>query len=201
MATVQLHVLTDQQLMDLLHNGDRDAFDQIFNRYWRKLFIYAGKVVRDEETAQDIVQDVFISLWQRKAALVGVDSLSSYLHGAIRYKGIGHIRANLHKSNYAASIQAFFVDGCDSLNEHIDLQDLNEVIHHEIGKLPPKMREIFIMSRMEHLSNKEIAEKLNISDKTVKKQINRALNLFRLVLDEKSGSLLHLAVISFLLSL
>ncbi len=199
MDTAQLKTLTDQQLMDLLHLGDRSAFDQIFNRYWKKLYNYANKVIKDEESAQDIVQEVFVSLWQRRLTLTEVESLSSYLHGAIRFKGLGYIRSNLYKRNYAASIQSFFDEGCDSLNEQIDLKELNDVIHHEISKLPPKMREIFILSRMEHLTNKEIAEKLNISDKTVKKQINRSLNLFRLVLDEKSGSMLHLFIISFLL--
>jgi RNA polymerase sigma-70 factor (ECF subfamily) len=200
MNPAQLDRLTDQQLVDLLHQGDRGAFDQIFSRYWKKLFIYANKVIRDEANAQDIVQEVFVSLWQRRMTMGNVDSLSSYLHGAIRYKGLGYIRSNVHKNNYAASMQAFFEESCDSLNEHIDLKDLNTILHHEIDKLPPKMREIFIMSRMEQLSNKEIAERLNISDKTVKKQINRSLNLFRLVLDEKSGSLLQVIIISLLWS-
>ncbi|SMD13250.1 RNA polymerase sigma-70 factor [Pedobacter nyackensis] len=197
MTSAQTNRLTDQQLMELILQDDREAFDQIYSRYWKKLFVYAGKVVRDEDEAQDIVQEVFVSLWQRRQLLININSLSSYLHGAIRFRGLGYIRANLYRHNYLSSIHCFFEEGSDLLNEHIDMKELDGVIHSEIAKLPPKMREIFILSRIEQMSHKEIAERLNISDKTVKKQINRSLNLFRLVLDERSGSLLSLMLSYF----
>jgi RNA polymerase sigma-70 factor (ECF subfamily) len=195
MTLFELGKLNDQELMELLIHDNRDAFDQIYNRYWKKLFMYAGKVVKDEEEAQDIVQDVFVSLWQRRKALINIYSLSSYLHGAIRFKGLVYIRSNFYKHNYITSLKVFFEEGIDTLNEQLDVKELDALIHTEIGKLPPKMREIFILSRIEQLSHKEIAEKLNISDKTVKKQINRSLNLFRLALDEKSGSLVALVLL------
>nr|WP_121269201.1 RNA polymerase sigma-70 factor [Pedobacter schmidteae] len=198
MALTQLNKYTDQQLLDLILEGDRKAFDQIYIRYWKRLLTYSGKIVRDEEEAQDIVQEVFVSFWKRRSELGDLDCLSSYLHGAIRFRSLGYIRSNLYKHNYLESLKSFFEEGTDMVNEHIDREELNAVIHSEISKLPPKMREIFILSRMEQMSHREIAERLNISDKTVKKQINRSLNLFRLVLDEKSGSLLFWAMIQLL---
>jgi len=197
MTSFELDRLDDQELMELLTQDDREAFDQIYNRYWKKLFMYAGKVVRDEDEAQDIVQEVFVSLWQRRKALININSLSSYLHGAIRFKGLGYIRSNSYKHNYISSLQVFFEEGSDTLNEQMEMKELDALIHKEIGKLPPKMREIFILSRVEQLSHKEIAEKLNISDLTVKKQINRSLNLFRLVLDERSGGLVTLMLLHY----
>lgn len=198
MALAQFNKHTDQQLLDLICEGNRKAFDQIYIRYWKKLLLYSGKIVRDEEEAQDIVQEVFVSFWKRREELADLDSLSSYLHGAIRLRSLGYIRRNLYKHNYLESLKSFFEEGADMVNEHINKEELDAVIHSEISKLPPKMREIFILSRMEQMSHREIAERLNISDKTVKKQINRSLNLFRLVLDEKSGSLLFLAMVQLL---
>lgn len=198
MALAQFDKHTDQQLLDLICEGDRKAFDQIYLRYWKKLLLYSGKIVRDDEEAQDIVQEVFVSFWKRRDELADLDSLSSYLHGAIRLRSLGYIRRNLYKHNYLESLKSFFEEGTDMVNEHINKEELDAVIHSEISKLPPKMREIFILSRMEQMSHREIAERLNISDKTVKKQINRSLNLFRLVLDEKSGSLLFLAMVELL---
>lgn len=199
MASLQPEEISDQQLMELIRQDDRNAFDQIYKRYWKKLFMYAGKVVRDEDEAQDIVQDIFVSLWQRRREELCINSLSSYLHGAVRYKGLRYVRSNLTKHNYLSSLQNFFETGSDMLNEQLDVKELNLLIHDQIGQLPPKMKEIFILSRIEQLSHKEIAERLNISDKTVKKQINRSLNIFRLILDKKSGSLLAFMITQYFL--
>ncbi len=198
MALTQINTCTDQELLVLIHQDNREAFDQIYFRYWKKLFMYAGKTVRNESEAEDIVQEVFISLWKRRAELLDIVSLSSYLHGAIRFKSLTYIRNNLYKNNYLSSLKEIFEEGVDMVTEYINLEELNDVIHVEISKLPPKMREIFVLSRVEQMSHREIAEHLNISDKTVKKQINRSLNQFRLVLNEKSGSILVLAIYTFL---
>lgn len=198
MALAQLNRCTDQELLNLILQDDRGAFDQIYIRYWKKLLLYSGKIVRDEGEAEDIVQEVFISFWKRRAEFVNVQSLSAYLHGAIRFRSLSYIRNNLYKNNYLSSLKSFFEEGVDMVSEYMNSEELNAVIHSEISKLPPKMREIFVLSRMEQMSHREIAEHLNISDKTVKKQINRSLNLFRLVLDEKSGSLLLLTMVGIL---
>ncbi|MEQ7798991.1 RNA polymerase sigma-70 factor [Pedobacter sp. ASV1-7] len=197
MALTQLCKYTDQELLVLIIQDNRAAFDQVYFRYWKKLLLYSGKIVKDEDESKDIVQEVFISLWKRRAELSDIISLSSYLHGAIRFRSLGYIRNNLYKNNYLASLKSFFEEGVDMVNEYIDLDELSGVIDTQISKLPPKMREIFVLSRVEQMTHREIAEHLNISDKTVKKQINRSLNLFRLVLNEKSGSLLLLAILSF----
>jgi RNA polymerase sigma-70 factor (ECF subfamily) len=197
MALTQLNRCTDQELLILILQDDRTAFDEIYFRYWKKLFLYSGKIVRDEDEAEDIVQEVFISLWRRRSELSNIISLSSYLHGAVRFRSLSYIRNNLYKNNYLSSLKSIFEEGTDMVNEYINLEELNGVIDREISKLPPKMREIFVLSRVEQMSHHEIAELLNISDKTVKKQINRSLNQFRLVLNEKSGSLLVLVIFSF----
>ena len=196
MQKSDLKMLPDEKLLELIRQDHSPAFDQVFERYWERLFDYSTKVIRNEDEAQDIVQDVLVSLWQRRHNL-NIDSLSSYLHAAIRFKGLAYIRANLTKNNYMDSLGCFFEEGRDFLNEELDARDLEMMIKSEIDKLPPRMREIFILSRIEQLSHKEIAERLNISDQTVKKQINLSLKLFRLLLDERSGTVLSLLMAKF----
>ncbi len=199
MDTSPFKNLADEKLLEFIREGDdRTAFDEIFNRYWERLFMYAAKVIRDEEEAQDIVQEVLVSLWQRRENL-SIDSLSSYLYGAIRFKGLAYVRANLTRNNYLESLGYFFEEGRDLINEQLDAQELETLIRTEIDRLPPRMKEIFILSRIEQLSHKEIAERLNISDQTVKKQINLSLKLFRLILDERSGTVISLVIARFLL--
>lgn len=193
------HTTTDDGLLALIAKNDRAAFDQLFNLYWKKLFIYAVKIVKDEVEAQDIVQDIFVSLWQRRETLEEIKSFASYLYGAVRFKSMAYIRNNLGKNNYFKSLAHFFEEGRDLINEAFDARELNELLQVEIDKLPPKMKEVFRLSRMEQLSHKEIAEQLNISETTVKKQIQLSLKYFRMVLADRSG-VVKLLIAIFLLN-
>ncbi len=190
---------TDEKLLELIREDSYGAFDEVFNRYAERLFMYAAKVIKEEDESKDIVQEVLVSLWQRRHNLKTINSLSSYLHGSIRFKGLAYLRANLVRNNYLESLGIFFEEGRDVITENLNAAELEKIIQTEIDKLPPRMKEIFMMSRMEQLSHKEIAERLNISDQTVKKQINLSLRLFRLLLDERSGTLLTIVITKFLL--
>lgn len=190
---------SDHELLALIANNDQLAFNQLFNRYWEKLFMYVVKIVKDEVEAQDVVQEVFVSLWQRREMLEEIQSLSSYLFGAVRFRSMAYIRNNLGKNNYFKSLAHFFEEGCDVINEAFDARELSELIQTEIDKLPPKMKEVFRLSRMEQLSHKEIAAQLNISETTVKKQIQLSLRYFRMVLADRS-ELIKVLITIFLLN-
>ncbi|WP_316814511.1 RNA polymerase sigma-70 factor [Pedobacter nyackensis] len=190
---------TDVELFALIVNNDMEAFDYLFNRHWEKLYRYASGILKDDVEAQDVVQEVFVSLWQRRTELDEIKSPSSYLYGAIRFKSMAYIRNNLGKNNYFESLSHFFEEGRDVINEAFDARELNELIESEIDKLPAKMKEVFRLSRMDQLSHKEIAEQLNISEKTVKKQIQLSLKYFRMVLADRSGAI-KLVIIIFLLN-
>lgn len=171
---------SDEQLFELLCQDNREAFDEIYSRYWDKLYVYTAKAIKDKEAAKDIIQEIFVSLWLRRDSLKNNDSLSGYLFTAARFKGITYIQSNLKKSSFEPALIEHFTGRQDSLNEQLAAKELNTIVNDEIRKLPEKMREIYILSRKEQLSHKEIAEKLQISDKTVKKQISNALKLFRI---------------------
>jgi RNA polymerase sigma-70 factor (ECF subfamily) len=176
---------SDDRLLELLSEDNRKAFDLIYSRYWQLLFVYVAKVVTDRDEAKDIVQEIFVSLWLRRANLTEIVSLKAYLLTAARYKGLNYIKDNISRGKYLESLKTFFDYGSDAVNEQMAVNELSVIIDREIENLPPKMREVFILSRKENLSHKLISEKLLISDKTVKKQINNVLKHFRLKLAEK----------------
>jgi len=170
----------DDDLLLLLQNGEKWAFDEIYARYWEKLFVYLIKVVTDKEEASDILQEIFISLWHRRFSLGGISSLKAYLFMSAKYKSLDYIKENINKNRYLESITVFFDRQNDSMEEQYAADELSILIDKEIDRLPPKMREVFILSRRENLSHKMISEKLMISEKTVKKQINNVLKVLRL---------------------
>lgn len=123
------------------------------------------------ENREDVVQEVFISIWARASTLNIRSSLASYLHAAVRFKIFDLIAKEKLKTNYLDSLQAFLDKGVYQTDQVIRDKDLNHLIQKGVDELPPRMKLVFQMSRENGLSQKEIAEQLNISDKTVKKQI------------------------------
>ncbi|MGV3508501.1 MAG: RNA polymerase sigma-70 factor [Sphingobacteriaceae bacterium] len=179
---IDYSALSDLELLVLVKNDDRLAFDQIYNRFNGLLYIYAVKVTKDKEEARDIVQEIFISLWDKRESLQLNSSLSSYLYSAVRYKFFDLVSRNKVRSDYAASFQSFIDLGTYSTDNYINEKELIELVEREVGNLPDKMREVFQLSRNAGLSHKEIAEQLNISEKTVRNHVNHALKILRLKL-------------------
>lgn len=174
--------LLDNELIDLLKSGDQTAYTQIYDRYQGLLFVYACKITKDEDEAEDIVQEVFFYLWDKRRTILFKTSLPAYLYSAVRYKYFNLLDHKKVRANYADSLQEFIEKGDVQADHVIREKELTRLIEKEISLLPPKMREIFELSRKAHLSHKEIAEKLNLSEKTVKNQINNALKELRVKL-------------------
>jgi RNA polymerase sigma-70 factor (ECF subfamily) len=171
---------SDQELAVLLKGGDRFAFAEIFERYNDLLYAHAYNKLRYKEEARDIVQDVFVKLWNRHERFELTGNLSGYLYTMTR-NGIFSLLA--HKnivSNYADSFNRF-AQTAEAVTDHrIREQQLAKIIEAEIAALPPRMREVFELSRKENLSNKQIAERLGISELTVAHQIKKALKQLRI---------------------
>ena len=180
-----------------MKQGSREAFDEIYNRYWLKLFVVAGKRIRSKDDAKDLVQDLFFSLWMKRERLMVDTSLSSYLFSAIKYKVINYVESNVVKGDYLKSLDKALVDYDNSTDEAILSRDLEQFINLEIDNLSPKVREIFELSRRQNFSVKEIAEKLNLSDQTVKNQISKALKILRLHVSDSSFLLLLFMMLSY----
>ena len=129
------------------------------------------------------MQELFTALWAKADGIELTVSLSAYLYGAIRNKILNLIEHHKVKRNYADSIVIFLDKGNFITDERVRHNELARLIEKEITLLPPKMREIFELSRKDYLSHKEIANRLDISDKTVRKQVNNAIKILRIKLN------------------
>lgn len=173
-----LHI-SDSDLLSLFKKGDDAAFELIYERYWQLLYVAACKVLADEEEAKDVVQEVFISLLHRGSSLEINVTLSAYLYSAVRYKVFDYISKKKVRQNHLDSLDQYISAGNCPTDRALIVKEINAEIEKEIQNLPAKMKEVFELSRKDELSYKQIADTLNISDKTVKKQISNALKLLK----------------------
>lgn len=176
-----IKTLSDAELVDLLKSGDQTAYTEIYDRYILILLNHAYNKTRNREEAKDIVQEVFATLWARRENFNCQCNLAGYLYTAVRNIILNQVVHNDVKGKYLASI-AQFVNNHNSqiITDHLVRENqLSIIIEKEIADLPPKMREVFELSRKRHFSHKEIAEKLKISEQTVSKHVTNALRILR----------------------
>ncbi|PTT02457.1 RNA polymerase subunit sigma-70 [Pedobacter sp. HMWF019] len=176
---VSYAALQDNQLISLLKEGDSASFTEIYNRYKGELYVYACKIVKDEELAADLVQEILISLWDRRETLVFKSSIVAYLFTALRYKFFDWIDKQKVRTDYAESFQLFIDEGDWVTDNQIAEKELMAFVEEQINKLPEKMKAVFLMSYKENLSYQEIGLRLNISEKTAHNQANNALRLLK----------------------
>jgi RNA polymerase sigma-70 factor (ECF subfamily) len=170
--------IESKHILERLKQGDRLAFDLVFKSYWDPLLIYLSKLVKDRTDAEDLLQNIFVNLWN-KAQSSEIQHLHTWLYGAARKSALFYHRTQGNQKKLIASILDYIQVEGFSLSEQQQGKELQQIIDREIEQLPAKMKEVFILSRQEQLSYKEIAERLEISDQTVKKQISNALTILR----------------------
>lgn len=173
--------LTDHQLIELLKKDDRSAFTEIYNRYAKALtgFAVSNNKLFDLSDASDVLHDLFAWLWLERKHLQITGSLKNYLFTATRNRIIDHIRKNSSKQRYAAFLAALEESYAHSALQHLEAKDLQQFLENSLAKLSPRVQEIYHLSRKEQLSIKEIAEKLDLSEQTVKNQLTTALNYLK----------------------
>ncbi|WEK18462.1 MAG: RNA polymerase sigma-70 factor [Candidatus Pedobacter colombiensis] len=171
--------LSDYELTTLLKDGDRDAFTEIYDRYFLSLHAHAYKWMRNREETKDIIHELFLSLWEKRETLSFEPSLLSYLSAAVRNRIFNLLSHKRIESAYLTKLDHFTnEDNC--ITDHlIREKQLTEIIENEIAGMPGKMREVFQLSRKENLSHKAIAGQLNISELTVRKHVQHALKILR----------------------
>jgi len=155
---------------------DQLSFEQIYRQYWSKLYIFAFNVLLEREICEDILQEVFVSLWEKRHD-VQISDLNSYLYQSVKYQIFNHFRNSRYRKQLLMKLDLMSTQYTS--DEAYEKQELKAQIQHVISKLPEQRRIIFEMSRIQGLSNAEICENLSISPQTVKNQISESLKFIR----------------------
>ncbi|SEA49590.1 RNA polymerase sigma factor [Pedobacter hartonius] len=184
--------LSDRELIELIKTSDKSAFTEFFNRYKGILYLQAFTISKDNEEARDVVQEMFLNIWETRRRLTVPVSVKAYLHKSVRHKIIDGIRHKKTIMSYLDSVKAYEDEGTKPLDESYIDKETVALFYMVLNSLPPKMRKILELSRLDGLSHQEIAEKLNISKHTVKKQVQYALRKINIKLSLRLLSFLFL---------
>jgi len=169
---------SETHIIEGIRAGRESAFRELFSSYYRPLSVFALKYVGDLESAKEIVQDFFVHLYQNRQSLTIRSSLKSYLFQSVRNKSLNHIKQIQTRKKHLDQYESE-QEGTVNIENKIIETELEHQIFNIVENLPPQCKNIFTLSRVEGLSNKEIAEKLGISKRTVETQISNALKALR----------------------
>lgn len=178
-ATTPYH---ERELLARLAVGEEVALTQIYQHHWEPLFVSAFNVLKDRAACEDILQEIFLQLWMKRETLTITSSLGAYLHTATKYQVFKYIRRANQREHLFEKLDQRIAE--PSADKALQLKELNNQIHVIVESMPEQCRIIYKLSREEHLSHREIAERLNISPKTVENQLTIALRKLRLSLGD-----------------
>lgn len=170
----------DDNLWSAIMANDVKAFERLYNIYWKPLFLTAAKVLRSTDEAEDVVQNVFLSLWNRRQKIKLTGSLMAYLVTSAKYGAIRQLEKNIARRDNLDLLTHTLENNVPANAEtNIHVRELQKIIDRAMENMPPKMFKVYTLSRNEHLSHKQIADQLEISPETVKKHIQNALQILR----------------------
>ena len=170
---------SERELIEMLQIGDERAFKELYHGYWDMLLDSAFKRLGSIEQAEEIVQDIFVSLYVRRDNLHINTSIEAYLKNALKFKVFDVFRRQITHEKYIDNTLKSLHNGTITPDEALQIKELKEKIDQVTQQIPEKCREVFLLSRVENLSNKKIAELLGISVSTVEKHISKATGILR----------------------
>lgn len=187
-----MHNLEDRLIREI-KEGSKKAFEYVFKTYYADLCKYAEELLKNSAQAEDVVINLFVVIWEDRERLYVRTSLKSYLYKGVYNSCLNVIRQRKsHKKyvdffiNHSSDLNVKYGSGNYPLSDIID-REFQQIVENAIDQLPPRRREIFIMSRKKQLSHKQIASKLNLSENTVKSHIMNALKQLESVLKKLTG--------------
>ena len=169
----------DSELLALLKVNDEPAFTEIYNRYWKKLFVIAGNKLHDLNEAEEIVQDIFVSIWNRRENLTTITTLSAYLAVCVKYRVIKSLARLNHQQKYKDYSKKNIPLSDDSTRQWIEFDELKARLAILVADLPEKCHMVYHLSREAGYSQKQIAKEMSISEKTVEAHLGKALKTLR----------------------
>lgn len=170
---------TELLLIRQFKNGDHHSYKLLYEKYAPKLFGFSRKYLNSDIEAEETVQEIFIRIWEKKDNIDETQSFSSYIFQAAKHRIFNGFRKKVNEQAYLDFLTASDNQSYRFTEMEVEYQEIKEKADQAIGAMPPKRQEIFRMSREQGLKNKEIADKLQISIKTVENQMGQALKYLR----------------------
>ena len=177
-AKVDVFHISDAELIAGINGNDTKAFRQLYERYQEDMYRLALRKIQSEEVAEEIVQDVFVSLWEKRQVLVIAD-IRNYLFRSVKNGVLDYVRAQIVRQNYAREFAFQIEPNYNNTDDILALYDLTAAIHSGMENLSEKTREIFKYNRLESLSAEEISKILDLPKRTVEYHITLALRMMR----------------------
>lgn len=162
-----------------IRKGDKTAFESVFKTYYGKLCAYANQIVSDKDASEEVVQEMFFQLWQKRSFLIIETSLKSYLFRAVHNSCLNYIKHNKIKQAYSSQFIQTNSAGSESQYSMDESGELMDLIGKAVEKLPPERKKVFMMIRYEERKYQEVADMLGISVKTVENQMGKAMQFLR----------------------
>jgi len=174
---------SDEELLNRLLHGNREAFEDIFIRYWYPLFKVANSRIKSREEAEEIVQDIFAALWKNRNTSI-ISNLSSYLLSSVRKGVISKIRSKLVHEKYRNHYLKFFPGYSMVTDESVEFEELSNAIENALLQLPEKSQQVFRLNRLQGLSISEISETLKMPRRTIEHHLTKSIRELRLHLKD-----------------
>jgi RNA polymerase sigma-70 factor (ECF subfamily) len=165
----------EKYIIEGLRSGREGAYRQLFDQFYQRLVVFAFKYLKDLESARDIVQEFYLYLYESRQSISIQTSLKSYLYSAVKNRCLNQVKHEQVKEKHRTMSRSGANLSDPNLEEVMDAVELEAKIYEIVSKLPEKCRQIYIMSRVDGKRNREIADELNLSIRTVETQISKAL--------------------------
>lgn len=165
----------EDKLLDLVRNGDPNAFEQLFKLHYSNLCSYLRIIIKEREVIEDIVQELFVYIWENRNNFSPKGNIKSYLFKAVRNKAINYYKHETVKLNSTEELKLIYFSETNNVEKQYDAKEINQLITKSVTLLPEKCREIFTLIKFNGFTYQETAEILNLSIKTIENQMGRAL--------------------------
>jgi len=175
----EISFLSDKQLFKEVSEGDERAFQHLFTRYYPRMISFAGMMVKSPFAAEEIVQEVFIRLWEQREVLAEVKSPENFVFIVIRNHTFNYLRAAANEQNRREQLWEALQQRAADETITLEMQEADQFFEKILAKLSPQQQKIFRMSREEGFSHQQIADELQLSKDTVKKHIANSLKVFK----------------------
>jgi RNA polymerase sigma-70 factor, ECF subfamily len=173
-----------EELIRRLKNDDKSALDEIFHYYYPRLYNFSKRILKIEDEIDDILQDVFLKIWINRNKINNPETFNSFIFTITKNALLNLIRSNINKQTFKEEFSRKVISAEYFTIDQIEFKEIQTAIDQIVSRLPEKRQKVFLLSRIEGLSNKEIAQKLNISEKTVEDHITHSIRFLKKSLSE-----------------